>query len=215
LTEDQKTIQELREQILVLQQQLDWFKRQLFGKKGEQFQHPDLFGDPETGKPETSSEEEPPEEEGDAHAKKSKPVRTRKTRAAALPKDLPVRTEVIDPEEVLRDPTAWRLIDEDPREWLEKDPGYFYLIRKIYRTYVPLDGPSESKALTAPAPPTIIENGFWGPGLLSEVLCNRFLYHLPYDRQQKLYANRFGIHLSKQTMSDAALNEVGRSPHLY
>ena len=205
MTEDQKTIQELREQILVLQQQLDWFKRQLFGKKGEQFNHPDLFGDPEAGKLETSSEEEPPEEEDDANAKKTKPSKKRNIRAAALPKDLPVRTEIIDPEEVLRDPTAWRLIKEDPRDWLEKDPGYFYLIRKIYRTYVPIDHPVEAKAITASAPPTMIENGFWGPGLLSEVLCNRYLYHLPYDRQQKLYLNRFGVHLPKQTMSDAAL----------
>jgi len=39
-----------------------------------------------------------------------------------------VRTEVIAPEEVLRDPTAWRLIQEDPRDWLEKDPGYFLLV---------------------------------------------------------------------------------------
>lgn len=37
------------------------------------------------------------------------------------------------------------------------------------------------------------------------MLCNRYLYHLPYDRQQKLYANRYGIHLAKQTMCDAAL----------
>lgn len=203
LTEDQKTIQELREQILVLEQQVEWFKRQLFGRKGEQFHHPDLFGDPEPGKPETSSEEEQPEEEDDA--KKVRKIKKRKTRSAALPQDLPKRTEIIDPEEVLRDPAAWRLINEDSREWLEKDPGYFYLIRKIYRTYVPVSDLTQGKALTAPAPPTLIENGFWGPGLLSEVLCNRYLYHLPYDRQQKLYSNRFGIHLPKQTMSDAAL----------
>jgi len=97
LTEDQKIIQELREQILVLQQQLDWFKRQLFGKKGEQFNHPDLFGDPEPGKLETSSKEEPPEEEDDANVKKSKARKARKIRAAALPKELPVRTEIIEP----------------------------------------------------------------------------------------------------------------------
>jgi len=178
LTEDQKTIQELREQILVLQQQLDWFKRQLFGKKGEQFNHPDLFGDSEVGKSETSSREEAPEEEDGTNVKKTQPSKKRDIRVAALPKDLPVRTEIIEPEEILRDPAAWRLINEDPRDWLEKDPGYFYLIRKIYRTYVPINDPVEAKALTEPAPPTLIENGFWGPGLISEVLCNRFLYHL-------------------------------------
>jgi len=91
------------------------------------------------GKPEISSEEEPPEEVDDANVKKTKPSKKRNIRSAALPKNLPLRTEIIDPEEVLRDPTAWRLIKEDPRDWLEKDPGYFYLVRKIYRTYVPIN----------------------------------------------------------------------------
>ena len=46
LTEDQKTIQELRERILQLEQQIDWFNRQLFGNKSEKLnlaKHPDLF----------------------------------------------------------------------------------------------------------------------------------------------------------------------------
>lgn len=121
MTEDQKTIQELREQILVLEQQLEWLKRQLFGRKGEQFHHPDLFGDSELGKPETSSEEEQPEEEDDA--KKVRKKSNRKTRSAALPQDLPTRTEIIDPEEVLLNPTEWRLINEDPVSGLKRSPA--------------------------------------------------------------------------------------------
>jgi len=74
------------------------------GKKGEQFKHPDLFGDSEMGK---------------------------------HPKGIP-------PRNLLR----------------RRASGYFYTVRKIYRTYAPSHNPVEAKALTVPAPPTIIENGF-------------------------------------------------------
>ncbi len=35
--------QDLKDQIAILTQQLDWPKRQLFGRKSEQLKHPDLF----------------------------------------------------------------------------------------------------------------------------------------------------------------------------
>ncbi len=50
----------------------------------------------------------------------------------------------------------------------------------------------------------MIENGFWGPGLISEVIAGRYLYHLPWYRQQQLYAQRFGIDLPAATLGDAA-----------
>ena len=34
---------------MILTQQFDWLKRQLFGRKGEQLDHPDLFGGQEPG----------------------------------------------------------------------------------------------------------------------------------------------------------------------
>ena len=210
LTEDQKTIQELRERILQLEQQIDWFNRQIFGSKSEKLnlaKHPDLFDPVGLGKPATSSEEAPEEENDDTQkvVKKTRP-RTRKTRSENLPDGLPVKTTYIDPPEYLQNPTAWRCLKEEPRRHLGKDPGTFYIEEKIYRTWVPIDSSENgAKAIVAQAPPTLIPGGFWLSDLLSEVICNRFLYHLPYDRQSKLYQSRHGVHLPKQTMSDAAL----------
>jgi transposase len=205
LSEDEKTIQELREEILVLRQQLDWFKRQLFGRKGEQFEHPELFEKPEPGKDESSDGADAPAEDNDESEKtRTRKKRKRAIRSGRLPEDLPRVSETVTPPEVLADPDKWKLLSEEERTWLEKEPGHFYLRVKVYQTYVPLDGSLPGKAVTATAPPTIIDSGFWGESLLAEVLCNRYLYHLPYARQESLYKNRFGIDLSRKTMSDAA-----------
>ncbi|MFT4641611.1 MAG: transposase, partial [Verrucomicrobiales bacterium] len=40
------------------------------------------------------------------------------------------------------------------------------------------------KPIMAPAKPTIIDSGFWGDSLLSEILTNKYLYHLPFYRQE-------------------------------
>ena len=207
LTEDQKTIQELREHILKLEQQIDWFNRQLFGSKSEKFNlaaHPDLFNPDGLGKLEASSGDELPEEDNAAKTKINRRPNSRKPRAQGIPEDLPVIEEYHDPAEALANPDDWTILNEERRVRLGKVPGYFYRKENIYRTWVPKGNPVESKAIVAQAPPTIIQNGFWESDLIAEILCNRFLYHLPYDRQVKLYQNRYGIHLPKQTMSDAA-----------
>ena len=207
LTEDQKTIQELREHILKLEQQIDWFNRQLFGSKSEKLKlaaHPDLFNSDGLGKPATSSGDESPEEDNAAKRKSNRRPSARRSRAQKIPGDLPVIEQHHDPADYLANPVAWTLLKEERRVRLGKVPGHFYRKEDIYRTWVPKGNPVESKAIVAKAPPTIIQNGFWASDLISEILSNRFLYHLPYERQQRLYQNRHGIHLAKQTMSDAA-----------
>ena len=48
----------------ILTQQLDYLKRQLFGRKSEQFDHPELFGEDGLGKAESSDGVDAPEEDG-------------------------------------------------------------------------------------------------------------------------------------------------------
>ena len=107
------------------------------------------------------------------------------------------------PEEVIAAPEEWRRIGEESTDQLEKEPGYFYLRRIVRPKFVPLDQPFQAP-IVAPAKPTIIDTGFWGSGLLSEILTNKYLYHLPFYRQEQLYYYRFGLRLSRKTMSDAA-----------
>jgi len=204
----QKINEEQSERILQLEEQIAWFNRQIFGRKSEQHKGEaldELFDSDGLGKPETSSEDESPEEEDDAKKPKKIPRKTRKIRGQKIPGNLPIKTEHHDPEEYHDNPNAYRLLKEERRESLGKVPGYFYRKIDIYRTWVPKDQNPGDKALVAAAPKKIIPGGYWQCDLISEILCNRFLYHLPYHRQQALFRSRHGIELSKQTMSDAAL----------
>ena len=198
---------EQAQRIALLTQQVDWLKRQLFGRKSEKLDHPELFGAGDAdgpGKDGASDAGHPGEEAvpGDGDASPAK--RRRPVRAAKLPADLPVVVEEIIPEEVLAAPGDYRRIDAETSDRLEKEPGYFYLRRTVRVRFARLDHPF-LPPLVAPAPPALIPNGFLGPGLLAEVIANKYLYHLPLYRQERLYANRFGIELSRNTMGDAVL----------
>lgn len=193
--------------MLLLSQQLDYLKRQLFGRKSEGLDHPDLFT-PDTpggpGKPGPSGDADAPEDETQVATVTSKePVRRRKIRKERLPENVPVITEEIVPAFVQADPGGWRPAGHEESWQLEKEPGYFYL-RHIKRLkFVRRDEPF-SPPVIEPARPSLIEGGFWGAGLLAELLANKYLYHLPFHRQRVLYLQRHGVDLSESTMSDAA-----------
>jgi transposase len=205
LTEEQARIKELEAQVAILIQQLDHLKRQLFGRKSEKLDHPELFGEDGLGKVESSEGADAPEEDSasDSETKAKGAKRRRPIREARLPENLPVFTQEIIPAQVEQNPELWRRAGVEESTQLEKEPGYFYLRRTVRVKFVALDNPL-SVPIIAPAKPTIIEGGFWGPGLLSEILTDKYLYHLPFYRQHVRYLQRYGIELSQSTMGDAA-----------
>lgn len=202
--ESQKRIEELEQQVLILTQQLDYLKRQLYGRKSEQIDHPELFGEDVPGKDGSSGATSAPEEDdaSGGESPKTKGNRKRPIRKDRLPEHLPTRTEEITPAEVLAAPSKWCQAGYEESFQLEKEPGYFYLrcIRRLKFRLVdnPLVPP-----IIEPARPAMIDGGFWGPGLLAEVLANKYLYHLPLDRQRVLHLQRHGVDLSPSTMGDA------------
>jgi transposase len=198
-------IRELEQQVAILTQQLDWLKRQLFGRKSEKLDHPELFAEDVPGKPESSGGADEPAEDNEkvGGTRAGGEARRRPIRKERLPENLPVHTEEVVPALVAANPQAWREAGIEERFQLEKQPGYFYLRRIVYRKYVPLGNPLSAPVIE-PAKPSMIEGGFWGSGLLAEVLANKFLYHLPFDRQHVLNLQRHGVDLSPNTMGDAA-----------
>lgn len=205
LEEAQQRIRELESLVAVLTQQVDYLKRQIYGQKSERFEHPELF-EGEAGKSPASSGNEPvPEEAAEGAGPREKgPKKHRPIRAERLRENLPVRGEVvIVPREVEADPEAWRKIGEEVAMQVEREPGYFYLRRIVRQKFVRVDQPFLPPVI-APAPATIVEGGFWGPGLIAEILANRYLDHLPYYRQEARYLRNEGVHLSRKTMSDYA-----------
>jgi transposase len=192
---------EQADQIAILRQQVEYLKRQLFGRKSEKsLEHLDLFeGEEMQGKPEA----ETAAEVADKPDKKEKPKGKRPIRVERLPDNLPVVVVELIPEEVKAAPDEWRRMGTEESDQLEKEPGYFYLKRTIRPKFVRRDHPFQPPIM-APAKPKIIDSGFWGDSLLSEILTNKYLYHLPFYRQEQLYHYRFGISLSRKTMGDAA-----------
>lgn len=210
LTEEQTRNKELekqnlllQEQVAILTQQVEYLKRQLFGKSSEKLDHPELFGD-EAGKEVPSDgADAPAEDDASAAPKAEGGKRPRPIREERLPDNLPVVEEEIIPAAVQAEPERWRRIGQEERTQLEKEPPYYYLRRVLRPKFVLIDDPLQAPIIEA-AQPTMIENGFWGAGLLAEILCDKYLYHVPFCRQHVREKQRFGIDLSANTMSDAA-----------
>jgi transposase len=118
-----------------------------------------------------------------------------------LPEDLPTEEVVIDPEEVHRDPNAYRCIGQEVTEELDVTPTRYFrrrIIRRKYTSKVNRDLPP----VVAPLPPRLVEGGYASPGLLTDILLKKYVDHLPLHRQEQILRTRHGIELSRKTMCD-------------
>ena len=102
---------------------------------------------------------------------------------------------VLEPAEVRAQPEGWRKISEERTSQLD------WVAPKIIRRVIirPRYVKAERFAL-APLPPQPIEQGMVGPGLLAQILLNKFEYHQPLFRQEKMFRQQFGVELSRKTM---------------
>jgi transposase len=203
LEKAQEQIDELRQQLSIALQQIDWLKRQLFGRKSEKGDR-----DPHQGslglEDEERDEERPDATIDEPPPPPRRPVRQRgkrRVRAQRLPENLPVRTEVVEPTVVSRQPGSWRRIGEEVSRQLEREPGYFYLRETVRPKYVRIDSP-HLPPVVAPAPAQVVPGGLYGSGLIAEILLAKYLDHNPLYRIEQHYLRQDGVHLPRQTMSD-------------
>lgn len=132
---------------------------------------------------------------------KQKPVR------GEMPGHLPREETVLNPESTTACPDCGvplRHIRDEVSEKLEYVPAHFV----VHKTVRPQYGcPSCDTVHSASLPPSLIEKGQPGPGLLAQVVISKTCDHLPLHRQQKIYA-RAGVSLPASTLSDW-FGEVG------
>ena len=102
------------------------------------------------------------------------------------------------------------LIGEEITEQYEWEPSCLYVLRHVQKKYARRPALVESgvtriekNILTAPKPPQPIAGGTAGPGLLAYLITSRFCDHLPYHRQERIFA-RHGLRFSRQTTCDWA-----------
>ena len=142
-----------------------------------------------------------------------------------IPEDLPIVREVLLPEEVKANPEAFRQIEEVITKELDWEAAKFYWRHIVRPKFVrkepaPLPTPSQQKATAvgkqlaamaiddppevfiAALPARLIEKGLPGVGLLVHLLLSRFEDHLPYYRLEKIFRERHGVPIARQSMVD-------------
>jgi transposase len=142
-------------------------------------------------------------------AEKPTSTRTATTRPVrqSLPAHLETERVVLEPEEVQQQPDGWRKLGEEVTEELDWKPAQF-----IKRLYIRPKYANAERIVIAPLPARLIEKGLPGAGLLTQVLVSKYEDHLPLYRQERIYRERHGVNLTRQTMSgwvEAAADWLG------
>jgi len=204
----------LSEELSGMQQRIDkllaqiaWFTRQFYGRKSEKLSRLDpnqlsLFEtieDKEKRFEEIEAARLAAETQIEEHARTRKKERsTRK-----MLEDLPVVEVVVEPEELDRD--KYKRIGEERTRTLEFEPGKLYvkeLVRPKYglkdNTAPAVDG--TPGVIIAPLPLLPIYKGLPGATLLSEILLQKYVYHLPFYRQVQQFKH-LGVKIPENTLS--------------
>ncbi len=113
----------------------------------------------------------------------------------SLPAHLETERVVLEPVEVQQQPAGWRKLGEELTEELDWKPAKF-----IKRLYIRPKYANAERIVIAPLPARLIEKGLPGAGLLTQVIIGKYEDHLPLYRQEKIYRERHGVDLSRQTL---------------
>ena len=112
-----------------------------------------------------------------------------------------LRREVItlEPQNI---PEGARRIGEEITEELEYTPGELYVNQFVRPKYVlPVQEDGSSKVAIAPMPLRPIEKAIAGPGLLAQVIIDKYVDHLPIYRQMQRF-ERAGVKIAYSTITD-------------
>ena len=196
-------IQSLQQEITALKQQLDWFKRQLFGRKSEKrlIEHPDQFEFGALLGVPPAAESSVPTEKITYTRRRPKQRKEDDVTDGGLRFGPDVPVEVIElsaPQ--LEGPEAdqYEVIDTKISRRLAQRPGSYVVLE--YRRPVLRHKPSAS-LLEVPAPAAVFAGSLADVSLLAGLLVDKFCYHLPLYRQHQRLKDA-GITLSRATLTN-------------
>lgn len=201
----EKTKDTLNDKISYLEEQIEWFKKQIFGQKAEKFvdtKNADqiCFEGFDKVVPVSSEKKIIPQHE----RKKRNPTGKDKI---VLPADLPIQQQVIDlpEEEKVCSETGVPLvkIGEEVTSKLAHKPGS-YFIKQVIRPKYANPQKSEEGIKTADLPESLLNRCQADESLLADILVKKFADHLPLYRQSEMMT-REGIYISRQTLCEWTL----------
>ena len=180
-----------------LRHELDQLKRLVFGSRHERFI-------PATPEEQLSLGLDAQQKEVTAapiqkieYTRIQKPSSTEKvsTGRMKLPADLPRERVILEPSE---DITGMEKIGEEITEELERIPGKLFVRQYVRPKYARKNGEG---VVIASLPARPIDKGIPGPGLLAQIIIDKYSDHLPVHRQQQRF-EREGIKLPSSTLTD-------------
>lgn len=118
-----------------------------------------------------------------------------------IPEHLEVIVEEIIPEEVKADPEAWERIGEEVTEELDIEPTRF-IKRQIVRPKYVRKGELDRQPVIAKLPPRVIPGGIPSAAMMAFIIISKYADHLPLDRLEKIFEQRYKVPLRRQRMCD-------------
>lgn len=202
----------VKDEIILLQQaKIEALMRRIWGKSSEKFIHPDplqrkIDFDGEDLLAEEKEAAEEAQKETDQYREKTIKVKVREKQTPVrqpLPEDLPRVEKHLYPEEATADKEVWTELAPEVTEVLEYKPGTFYVKRFIRHKYVLKDKSKEvvTPIVTASMPLLPIAKSYAGASLLTELMVNKYVNHLPFYRQIGIFKQQ-GLKIPQPTIND-------------
>ena len=198
---------ELKAENNALRHRLEQLERLIFSAKSERFtpastpEQMELFGQAaaagtSAALSRTAQEVEKQKITYERTKKKAHPGR------AKLPDHLPVRREIIEPEEDTSDMVK---IGEEITRKVDYTPGTLEIVEYVRPKYArPEAEQTEDKPaiVVAPVPDQVIPKGIPGAGLLTHIVVSKYIDHLPFYRQIGMFNRDHGWAIHKSTIND-------------
>jgi len=205
LEQQHSALAERDEKISYLQSQVEMYRRMQFGQKRERFE-----GDPAQMSLPFVAPVAEVEQQQEQTREKISYIRKRPNHhgRAALPAHLPVEEIEIHPQGDLSEMVC---IGKEVTEELECEPARFFIKRYIRYKYALKNGEG---IRTGELPARVIDKGIPGSGLLTSILTDKYMDHLPLYRQKQRFA-REGIRVASSTIDGWTKEALIRLEPLY
>ena len=198
---DYKVLYEEQQLITIqLRHELEQLKKMIFAARSERFLPADVSSSHQLSLGLT------PEQQQTASAGQSQKISYTRiiNDPASIPVNHPVRTALpahLERKEIILEPEqteGLRKIGEEVTEELEYQPGKLFVNRYVRPKYVNADntGILIASMIERPLPKAIA-----GPGLLAQIVIDKYVDHLPLHRQQERF-KREGVNIPYSTITD-------------
>lgn len=199
---DQKTqIDEINNEFTKLKMNYQWLQRQIFGAKSERFlPSANLQTALDLGvisQKDLDKEEQSQTVSYDRKKNAKKDESIQGHGRGAMPSNLPVKKTTIEPED---DTTGMEKIGEEITWYYEMDnPSSLHIIMLVRPKYAL---PQKNGVVIGALPEMPVEKGNAGPGFLAHITSEKYLHHMPLDRQRKKFKLDYNVELSESWLSD-------------